>query len=85
MTGPELDLLEGGCRGEPIYRDSGDRIAYAFMWENAGQRLRPWAGFVVTGNADYVSRLALRAKFRARGITHPGVGYQRYYQLKVPR
>jgi hypothetical protein len=89
MTGPELDLLEGGCRGDPVYRDPGGRIDLAFACENArnghGQTLRPWAGIVLAGNADYVSRLALRARFRARGITHSLIGYQRYYQLKMPR
>jgi hypothetical protein len=83
MIGPELDLLEGGCRGEPAYRDPGGRVESALMWENTrsrtGQPMR-WAGFSVTGNADYVSLLALRAHFAARGL-HGQMTYQRYYQL----
>ena len=38
-------------------------------------------GFIITGNADYVSGLALRAKFLARGIHRAGYRYERYYQL----
>jgi hypothetical protein len=90
MTGPELDLLEGGCRGGPVYADPGGRIDLATLCENArthrGQTtMRPWATFVITGNADYVSNLAVRARFLARGITRAGMRYQRYYQLEVPR
>jgi hypothetical protein len=83
MIGPELDLLEGG-RG-PGVLSTGERIEHALLWENTLDRCgRPmrWAGFSVTGNADYVSLLALRAHYLARGIhPSPGMAYQRYYQL----
>ena len=83
MIGPELDLMEGG-RG-PGVLSPGERIQHAFLWENTrtrdGRPMR-WAGFSVTGNADYVSLLALRARFQARGIRLGGKAtYQRYYQL----
>jgi hypothetical protein len=83
MIGPELDLLEGGRN--PGVLSSGERIEHALLWENTrtrdGQPMR-WAGFSVTGNADYVSLLALRAHYLARGIhPSPRMTYQRYYQL----
>jgi hypothetical protein len=83
MIGPELDRMEGGR--SPGVLSTGERIEHAFLWENTrtrdGQPMR-WAGFSVTGNADYVSLLALRARFLARGITpSPRMAYQRYYQL----
>jgi hypothetical protein len=78
MIGPELDLLEGGrCPG---VLSTGERIEHALLWENTrssdGRPMR-WAGFSVTGNADYVSLLALRAHFLARGIhPSPTMAYQ---------
>jgi hypothetical protein len=83
MIGPELDRMEGGR--SPGVLSTGERIEHAFLWENTrtrdGQPMR-WAGFSVTSNADYVSLLALRAHFLARGITpSPRMAYQRYYQL----
>jgi hypothetical protein len=87
MNGPELDLLEGGR--SPGVHSSGERIQHALLWENTLDRCgRPmrWAGFSVTGNADYVSLLALRAHFLARGIhPSPRMAYQRYYQLVSQR
>jgi hypothetical protein len=71
MIGPELDLMEGGR--SPGVLSTGERIEHALLWENTLDRCgRPmrWAGFSVTGNADYVSLLALRAHYLARGI-HP--------------
>jgi hypothetical protein len=83
MIGPELDLLEGGHG--PGVLSTGERIEHALLWENTLDRCgRPirWAGFSVTGNADYVSLLALRAHYLARGIhPSPRMAYQRYYQL----
>jgi hypothetical protein len=83
MIGPELDRIEGGRN--PGVLSTGERIEHAFLWENTHTRDdRPmrWAGFSVTGNADYVSLLALRARFLARGIVpSPHMAYQRYYQL----
>jgi hypothetical protein len=85
VTGPELDLLEHGNRGQPDCFDPGGRIDMAMSCENAHHRqhgsLRPWAGYIITGNADYVSGLALRAQFWARGIYRAGYCYERYYQL----
>jgi hypothetical protein len=83
MIGPELDLLEGGR--SPGVLSTGERIEHALLWENTrssdGRPMR-WAGFSVTGNADYVSLLALRARYLARGIhPSPRMTYQRYYQL----
>jgi hypothetical protein len=90
MTGPELDLLEHRGLDGPAAFDPGARIDLATMCENArthrGQTtMRPWATFIITGNADYVSNLAVRAQFLARGITRAGYRYQRYYQLEVSR
>jgi hypothetical protein len=85
MTGPELDLLEGGERGHSGIAGGLCRVGLAAGWENArtdrGESLRPWAGFTITGNADYVSSLAIRARFLARGIHHGPIRYERYYQL----
>jgi hypothetical protein len=87
MIGPELDRIEGGCG--PGVLSTGERIEHALLWENTLDRCgRPmrWAGFSVTGNADYVSLLALRARFLARGIhPSPRMAYQRYYQLVSER
>jgi len=88
VTGSELDLLEGGANGDAVF-GPGERVEAAMLWENArtnnGRSMRPWAAFVITGNADYVSNLAVRAQLRARGITGGPMRYQRYYQLEVPR
>jgi hypothetical protein len=87
MIGPELDLMEGGR--SPGVLSTGERIEHALLWENTLDRCgRPmrWAGFSVTGNADYVSLLALRAHYLARGIhPRPRMTYQRYYQLVSER
>jgi hypothetical protein len=87
MIGPELDLLEGGRN--PGVLSTGERIEHALLWENTldscGRPMR-WAGFSVTGNADCVSLLALRARYLARGIhPSPRMAYQRYYQLVSER
>jgi hypothetical protein len=80
MTGPELDLLEGGGGNADVQAGPlgpGGRVALATTCENGGK----W-GQHPTGAADYVSRLAVRARLRANG--HPltgGADYQRRYEL----
>jgi hypothetical protein len=84
MTGPELDLLEGGGGHDPL-RDHenglvrlGGRVVLAAECENGHSRY----GQRPSGSADYVSTLAVRAQARARG--HRFVGgatYQRRYDL----
>jgi hypothetical protein len=88
MTGPELDLLESGECAWAAVPGGLSRIDLATIAENArndhGQSLRPWAGYVITGNADYVSLQALRARFLARGVRHGRMAYTRYYTLLGP-
>jgi hypothetical protein len=87
MTGPELDLLEGGGGNADLYAGllrGGGRAVHASRCENPyGQFGR--APFMVTAAADYVSRLAVQARTKARGQLIGKVDYQRYYALRVPR
>lgn len=86
MTGPELDLLEGGG-GFNYLREHrpgpavlGGRIALAAECENGD----PHGRFrqVLTSSADYVSLLAVRAHAKARGHRYvAGAAYQRRYDL----
>jgi hypothetical protein len=89
MTGPELDLLEHGDRGGLAAFNPGSRVEFALSCENAlgvdGESLRPWATFIITANADYVSSLAMRAQLLALDIHKAPIRYQRYYQLRVTR
>lgn len=84
MTGPELDLLEGGGGHDPLreYFDGlvrlGGRIVLAAECENG----HPRYGQRPTSSADYVSTLAVRAQARARGHRFVGgAAYQRRYEL----
>jgi hypothetical protein len=88
MTGPELDLLEGGVGNADLYAGllrGGGRAVHASRCENPyGQFGR--APFMVTVAADYVSRLAVQARTLACGHSLIGkVDYQRYYTLRVSR
>jgi hypothetical protein len=72
MTGQELDYLELG----------GDRPAYAMVSENAPR----WASHMLTGAANYVSTMAIYARYPIR-LDTAGMGsnavaqYQRRYLL----
>ena len=70
MTGLELDRLE--C---------GEKPATAAMWENAPQ----WAPTMLTGAANYVSTLAIYARYPTRLdgplLEHPVAHHQRRYSL----
>lgn len=83
MTGPELDLLEGGGGHDPLrdHEDGlvrlGGRVVLAAECENGGRY-----GQRLSGSADYVSTLAVRAQARARGHRFVGgAAYQRRYDL----
>jgi hypothetical protein len=88
MTGPKLDLLESGEHAQAAVPGGLSRIDLATIAENApndhGQSLRPWAGYVITGNADYVTLQALRARFLARGIRQGRMAYARHFTLLGP-
>jgi hypothetical protein len=82
MNGPELDLLESGERGGAPIAGGSCRVVLASMCENP---LR-WASHSLTGAADYVSTLAIYARYPIR-LEDAGTGrggsprYQRRYLL----
>jgi hypothetical protein len=87
MNGPELDLLEGGGGNTDLYAGllrGGGRAVHAVRCENPYEQFGRHP-FMVTVAADYVSRLAVQARTKARGQLIGKVDYQRYYTLWAPR
>jgi hypothetical protein len=88
MTGPELDLLEGGGGNADLHAGhlgAGGRLVHAAACENPYERFGRHP-IMATGAADYVSLLAVRAQLKGRGVRFTsGASFRRYYRLEVQR